>query len=437
MNEAWKQWEGHVVNGEFHLRQYLGGGEASAVFLTEQGVEKAQKAAIKLVTTDAANAEIQFRSWKLAAELTHPHLIQLLRMGQCRLGDMTPVFLVMEYAEEVLAQVLAQRPLTPPEAQEMLAPVLDVLAYVHGKGFAHGRLNPANIMAVNDQLKVSSDGLCRRGQSSGQPGKPSVYDAPELAHGERSPAGDVWSLGVTLVEALTQRRPVLGSREPEAAILEDNLPAPFGDIARHCLQRDPQRRWTVADIAARLRPDSPVPGEQVLVKQEPPARRRYFLPALALALVLAGIWAGSRLLDRQPEAQQAPLNPVEQPRSRPEPEPKKVKPETKAKRPASGHVPGEVVRQVLPAVPAKARDTIQGTVRVRVRVRVDPSGSVAGARLDSPGPSKYFAGLALQAARGWKFQPARTDGRDVASEWILRFEFARSGTRVFPIRAGP
>ena len=37
MGEAWKQWEGQVVNGEFHLRQHLGGCEHSAVFLTEYG----------------------------------------------------------------------------------------------------------------------------------------------------------------------------------------------------------------------------------------------------------------------------------------------------------------------------------------------------------------------------------------------------------------
>ena len=33
----------------------------------------------------------------------------------------------------------------------------------------------------------------------------SIYDAPERAAGIVSPGGDLWSLGVTLVEALTQR----------------------------------------------------------------------------------------------------------------------------------------------------------------------------------------------------------------------------------------
>jgi TonB family protein len=99
-------------------------------------------------------------------------------------------------------------------------------------------------------------------------------------------------------------------------------------------------------------------------------------------------------------------------------------------------VSDQVVQQVLPEVSRKARNSIQGTVRVRVKVRADASGSVVVATLDSPGPSRYFAELALQAARGWKFSPATFDGR-VSSDWILRFEFARNATKVYPVLATP
>jgi hypothetical protein len=50
---SWKQWEGQVVNGEFHLRQLLGGPDESAVFLTEYGHPQPQKAAIKLISAHA------------------------------------------------------------------------------------------------------------------------------------------------------------------------------------------------------------------------------------------------------------------------------------------------------------------------------------------------------------------------------------------------
>jgi len=57
----------------------------------------------------------------------------------------------------------------------------------------------------------------------------------------------------------------------------------------------------------------------------------------------------------------------------------------------------------LPEVSEKARATIQGVVRVSVRVHVDPTGNVSEASLDSAGPSKYFADLALKTARRWQF----------------------------------
>ena len=133
----------------------------------------------------------------------------------------------------------------------MLEPALEALAYVHGKGFVHGHMKPANIMAVDDQVKVSSDRLCRTGESSGGLRKPGVYDPPEMAGGAILPAGDIWSLGMTLVEALTQRLPVWEGTEQGEPILPETVPAPFLDFAHHCLRRDPQRRWTVAGGCGR------------------------------------------------------------------------------------------------------------------------------------------------------------------------------------------
>jgi TonB family protein len=466
MTEAWKQWEGQVVNGEFHLRHYVGGGEHSAVFLTERGVREVQKAAIKLIPALPGYAELQLSRWELAAKLSHPHLVRLFQMGHCNLGTKELLYVVMEYAEESLSEILPRRPLTPAEAREMLAPALDALAYVHGQGFVHGHLKPANVLAVDDQLKISSDGLCRMGESSGRLGKPGAYDAPEIAKGGISKAGDVWSLGITLVKALTQRLPVWQELEQAEPVLPETLPAPFLDIARHCLRRDPQRRWTVADIAARLQQPSPVPQQQTTARpQESFARRRYIVPTVAVALAVAAMLAVPRLLHRHQETQRSPSIPLEQQSVQPNPAKIPVTPETGqstqrtntqvqgssgtvpsptspqsktvTKTSTGGLVQGQVFDQVLPEVPQKARDTIQGTLRVSVRVRVDPAGKVEGVALDSPGPSKYFADLALQAARRWSFWPAKVNGLNVPSEWILRFEFERTATRVHPVQAAP
>jgi len=387
-------------------------------------------------------------------------------MGRCQLGDTVLLYVVMEYAGEDLSQILPHRPLTPAEARDMLAPALDALAYVHGKGFVHGHLKPANIMAIDDQLKLSSDGLCRMGESSGGRRKLRVYDPPEAARGTISPAGDVWSLGMTLVEALTQRLPVWEGKEQGEPALPETVPAPFLDLARHCLRRDPGRRWTVAQISAWLQHTLPVPQEQTTAgPQEAIAKRRYIVPAVAVGLALAAMLAGPRLLHRRREPQPAPSIVSEQPRVQPRPERTPVTPErgqftakttdekqgsrgsapspaslqveAAVKAPTGGLLQGEVFQEVLPDVPQTARDTIRGKVRVSVRVAVDASGKVVRATLDSPGPSKYFANLALQAAQRWEFWPAKVDGQFVSSAWILRFEFDTTATHVFPVQAAP
>ena len=84
-----------------------------------------------------------------------------------------------------------------------------------------------------------------------------------------------------------------------------------------------------------------------------------------------------------------------------------------------------------------ARDSIHGTVRVTVTVNVDRAGNVEDADLESPGPSKYFARTALQAAKLWKFKPPKIGSQGVLSTWSLRFEFTRDGTKVIPSQESP
>jgi len=84
-----------------------------------------------------------------------------------------------------------------------------------------------------------------------------------------------------------------------------------------------------------------------------------------------------------------------------------------------------VLHEEIPKASKSARDTIHGHIRVAVRVTVDKSGTVVSDTLDDPGPSHYFARLATQAARKWKFSPADDQRPRV---WLLRFEFGREGT---------
>lgn len=422
MPEAWKFWEGRVVGERFPLRQYLGGSDHSAVFLTDLG-QGSDRAAIKLISVDPNQSTTQLRILEVAKKLSHPFLLRIFHAGQCQLDETALLYAVMEYAEENLSQILPDRALTPVECGELLPSVLEALSYMHSQGLVHGRLQPANIMASGDQLKLASDGVRAIGETGGDV-NPSIYVPPEIVSGAPwLPAADVWSLGVTLVEVLTQRPPMnVGSDDPA---VPKSMPAPLREIAEHCLVRDPQRRWTIPEIVARLHPNSLTSEKQTIT---PPRKRSSgkLTAAGAAACLLLVILVGASLVSRHPNTQpraaiaESPENPSGANSTAMSPTP-----------------PPALVEQSLPDVPASARITIQGKVKVSVKVSVDTSGNVVGARLASAGPSKYFANLALRAARGCKFTPPQKDGQNVGSEWILNYEFGRAGTSVQPAQASP
>jgi TonB family protein len=81
---------------------------------------------------------------------------------------------------------------------------------------------------------------------------------------------------------------------------------------------------------------------------------------------------------------------------------------------------------VLPDIPQRSLDTIQGTVRVGIRVQVDSAGNVVDTAVDFEGPSRYFARLAEKAARRWKFAPSD----NLEREFILHFDFRNAVTSV-------
>jgi TonB family protein len=596
MSESWKQWEGQIVAARFLLQRYLGGSEHSAVFLTQRGTPP-QKVAIKFIQVEEPDAQLQLSRWQHAAKLSHPHLLRTIDSGRCRLGDFDLLYILMEYAEENLSQFLRQRPLTPAEARDVLTPALHALAFLHGEDLVHGHLRPSNILAIEDQLKLSSDGISSLAEPANLPAAesqqgaaasslrhPSPYDAPEIAKGIISPAGDIWSLGITLVEALTQHLPASAGSAAQEPVVPDTLPALFLDIVRQCLQRDPQRRWTVVEIAARLNPGSVAPSASAATpasapssthvgtaaapapipvtppqaapsvsvpsaKSEParpipsPAARppihtqtvaargsaikpRYelvqphlqrppllpplpklnYLPlGIVVALALTAIFLGPRLLHRRAPVQQAAsVAPQVQPAAKPASPAGNAKNSSKsaqkparpalnsaapssqsapqaprqsspqktsdaratdartptsstpapapaaltsvanpprlesASKPAAGSVAqGEVLNQVLPEVSPGALATIRGTVRVTVKLHVDSAGNISSAELFSPGPSKYFADQALQAAHHWDFAPAKVDGHAVASDWLVRFEFTPSATKIHPTQSTP
>ena len=377
MSEVWKECEGQVVDNLFPLQQYLGGTDRSAVFLTQTATPRPQKAAIKLISVDRAAADLQLSLWRRASQLSHPHLLRVFSSGRCRLANRDLLYVVMEHADEDLSEILPQRALTASETREMLEPVLDVLVYLHGKGLAHSHIKPSNILATSDQLKLSSDTLFPIGESPKALRKPDPYDAPEAGSSPLTPYSDVWSLGMTLVEALTQQAPALPLDTQANPVFPDTLPQPFLDIACHALRRDPKRRWSMAEIAARLNPVaaaaaaaqspavsplavplSPIPALPAAKLQAPkfdapmpiaqPSRPQtvtprpkqtlvlpnYVVPVLAAVFVVVTIVALPKILSRRPEpsssASTGPAQPAAPPKSQSQPALRQAPPPSKA-----------------------------------------------------------------------------------------------------------
>ncbi|MGB6974810.1 MAG: TonB family protein [Terracidiphilus sp.] len=433
--------EGRLIDERFRLLHRLGGTERSSVFLTEFADNPVQRTTIKLMPVFAVDRQAYMARLKTAEDLSSPHLVRLLHAGHCELNGEELLYTVTEYAEELLSEILPQRALTPEEAGAMLTPVLDALSYLHGKGLVHGHLKPSNLLVVENRLKLSVDGIQSAGSTANPFSQEGACGPPEAATGKLFPAADVWSLGVLLVESLTQQPPIWersGGREP---VVPASLPQPFLGIAKGCLHIEPSQRCTIAEIRARLAPSpaaelhvTPVEPRAASTEKETKQftlRFKILAAAVLVLLVAVAILAfGHR--HTQPAA------------SLPSTQPVAVPPVARPHAPVQGAhalmgsvVKGSVAYRALPDASRSAIDTIQGHVHVAIRVQVDADGKVSEATIASPGPSRYFAKLALKAAQQWQFTPAKTGNHAVDSTWLLKFQFGQDATVVTPEETSP
>lgn len=466
------EWVGQVIDGRYALRLWLGGSGSNGVFVTERPGGAGQKATIKLMPAEK-DAEAWLKGIAAVAGLSHPNLIRILDSGRCEIDGTPFVFVVTEYADEVLSEILPLRPLTPVEVKEMLAPVLDALSYIHSQGMAHGHLKPSNILVVNDQLKLSSDSLQPVGNSESETHVLNVHDAPERADGTLSPASDVWSLGAVIVEALTQRPPDWNRASVQDPEVSESLPEPYRKIAASCLRVDASKRCTIDDVRKSLGLVALPPADaQIDPADELPATRSHFGMMVTVGLVVLTIigiflWrftgpqpsqqnagqtsATSPAAAEQQSPQEAETTPGSEPSSIPvqaapekEQTPQESAPAAGA---ASSPIPaargqiggssGAVINRVIPDVLPSASDTIQGTVTVTVRLHVDQAGNVARADFEDAGPSKYFSRISMKAAQQWKFAPPLINGQLAPSIWTLSFQFTRERTDVIPAQIAP
>jgi serine/threonine protein kinase len=233
-----------------------------------------------------------FREIRIAAQLTHPHILPLIDSGES--GGV--LFFVMPYIEgETLRERIKRAGGLPiQEGLRILRHVTDALAYAHGRGVVHRDIKPENVLLSDRHALVSDFGIAKAIGDMSNPetnmtldlttaagtilGTP-AYMAPEQAGGETiDHRADIYSVGILAYEILTGRLPFSATTAQQmiAAHLtkpadpisnyRPEIPPQLAAAVMKCLEKGPADRWQNASelltaVEASEEAQTPAPVE--------------------------------------------------------------------------------------------------------------------------------------------------------------------------------
>jgi formylglycine-generating enzyme required for sulfatase activity len=255
--------------GPYHLEKLLGAGGFGGVFLANHVVRDRvlQQVALKVIP---GNDEQQLAELLTAATLEHDYLIRCYAPGEGQILNIEALYLAMELAEGDLGGHLQARSLGTEEVCQIVGEITAGLAYLHGQNQVHRDLKPANVLRAKGRWKLSDFGLVRQLETNSylQTANPIgtiAYMPPEAFTGEISAAWDMWSLGIMVVQMVSQNLPYrfseptqLLKRVMDAELELPPLPEAFKPIVNGCLQVDRRKRWTAEQVLGALRPQPSV-----------------------------------------------------------------------------------------------------------------------------------------------------------------------------------
>ena len=185
-------------------------------------------------------------------------------------------------------------------------------------------------------------------------------------------------------------------------------PAPFNERERVRASSSPPGHEPLRPFAIPTSPAGPQTAGLVHLEDPPPRLpQRTGQAASAIALP-------------SPQLPSTPAPPS------PAPEPAVAQNKTPEKPAApSLIVPAVATDQVLPHVPETMKAMLTSPKMIEVTVSIDESGKVVKAESSNQNRADLaLVSAALEAARHWKFRPARVNNRSVASEMVVKFNFA-------------
>jgi serine/threonine protein kinase len=262
---------------------------------------------------------------RAASALNHPNIITIHETGEFEGAR----FIAMEFVRgKSLDDIIGKTGLRVNDALKYAIQIADALAKAHAAGIVHRDLKPGNIMATEEgTIKVLDFGLAKLAEPADAPGqfaatvsmKPAAktedgailgtvaYMSPEQAEAKKVDArSDIFSFGSVFYEMLTGRAPFRrGSKlSTLSAILRDTphpltqspgeVPRDLEKIVLRCLRKDPDRRFQhMDDLKVALldvKEDSESGQADASLRPAGRSRRRWLVPALSGALVVAGLF---------------------------------------------------------------------------------------------------------------------------------------------------
>lgn len=203
----------------------------------------------------------------VAAQLRHPHIVQILDVGQA--AGLT--WFAMPLARESLDAMIARHGrLAEDTAVQVAQEVAAGLAFAHQAGIVHRDIKPANVLLHEGRAVISDFGIARAVASyvsatgvSMTIGTP-PYIAPEQAQGHSLDArSDLYALGVLMYKCLTGDVPFRSTdwfelarmhveQQPESPRTKrPQLSKRLEHIVLRCLAKDPDDRYPSASAVRR------------------------------------------------------------------------------------------------------------------------------------------------------------------------------------------
>jgi hypothetical protein len=226
--QLWNDYEGRTIAEAYPLKKLIRPEGRSAFFLTTNGT--GTPSMVRLIEAHFDESEILTR-WKTISEIHQENLVEMRKFGETSLDGTPLVYAVMEPTEMSLADLLQNRTLTVEETKQLAASLIAALTALHQRGLVHEHLDPTNVLAAGETVKLRSD--CVREAAS--------PDGDE-AEANRRKAADVQELAALLLQAMTGRRSLQGSATM--------LTPPFDGIIRNGLSG----KWGLSEMATALGP---------------------------------------------------------------------------------------------------------------------------------------------------------------------------------------